>query len=60
MDESDSNFNGTAPPQHLLSDYIEMAYLIIVIILGTPLNIYILIKLFKKLQKSGSDAIKVG
>ncbi|VDM44018.1 unnamed protein product [Toxocara canis] len=52
--------NCDIPPKHLLSDFIEMTYLALVILIGTPSNLYILIKLFREIKRTQSDSVKAG
>uniref|UniRef100_A0A0N5ABQ6 G_PROTEIN_RECEP_F1_2 domain-containing protein n=1 Tax=Syphacia muris TaxID=451379 RepID=A0A0N5ABQ6_9BILA len=46
------------PPVHLFSDYIEIVYLLSVLIIGIPINVYILIKLFRDRRQSPDHFIK--
>uniref|UniRef100_A0A914UKD1 Uncharacterized protein n=1 Tax=Plectus sambesii TaxID=2011161 RepID=A0A914UKD1_9BILA len=48
------------PPVHLFSDFIEMVYLGTVISIGTPANIYILIKLIRELRQTPKDSVRAG
>ncbi|VDK46153.1 unnamed protein product [Cylicostephanus goldi] len=48
------------PPTHLFSDYVEMAYLAILVILGIPLNVFILLKLIKDMKYTQKDSVKAG
>ncbi|VDN06326.1 unnamed protein product [Thelazia callipaeda] len=48
------------PPHHLFSDYVEMAYLFLVIIISTPANAHILYKLLQSRKNVKSDNIKAG
>ncbi|VDK49798.1 unnamed protein product [Anisakis simplex] len=48
------------PPEHLFSDFIEMTYLLLVIVIGTPANIYVLTKLFRELRTCKNDSVKIG
>ncbi|CAJ0610145.1 unnamed protein product [Cylicocyclus nassatus] len=47
------------PPTHLFSDYVEMAYLAILVILGIPLNVFILLKLIKDMKYTQKDSVKL-
>lgn len=48
------------PPVHLFSDFIEMIYLGTVISIGTPANIYILIKLIREHRRTPKDSVRAG
>lgn len=47
------------PPQHLLSDYVEMAYLGVVILVGTSINLHILFKLIQEKKKNSNNKTMV-
>lgn len=47
------------PPEPLLIDYIEMCYLVIVIIIGLPLNIHVFFGLLCQLRKTAKNSVKV-
>lgn len=49
----------SSPPEHLLSDYIEIAYLGLLILTGLPFNLYILGRLIKQKPSTQKDGIKV-
>uniref|UniRef100_A0A7E4W3K2 G_PROTEIN_RECEP_F1_2 domain-containing protein n=1 Tax=Panagrellus redivivus TaxID=6233 RepID=A0A7E4W3K2_PANRE len=45
-------------PKPLVADYIEMSYLIIVLIVGVPINLHVLFKLLKQKRKSATYSVK--
>ena len=47
------------PPEHITGDYVQIAYLTFVLIVGTPTNIFILIKLFRERRQAQGNSIKV-
>ncbi|KAE9553061.1 hypothetical protein FO519_003741 [Halicephalobus sp. NKZ332] len=47
-------------PRHLLSDYVEMTYLGLLLLIGVPINLHVLLKLLKQNQKSGGNCVKKG
>lgn len=49
------------PPKHLFSDYVEILYLSIVIILGTTINTHVLFKLIneKRYKTSGQKSMVI-
>ncbi|RCN29297.1 hypothetical protein ANCCAN_24948 [Ancylostoma caninum] len=53
------NDTDMGPPSPLLSDYIEMTYLAILVILGIPLNAFILLRLIHELKRTQKDSVKV-
>lgn len=62
MNETQNNCGNECddiPPEHLFSDYVEMIYLAVVILIGTPSNVYILIKLFREINRAQSHSVKV-
>ncbi|KIH64865.1 hypothetical protein ANCDUO_04819 [Ancylostoma duodenale] len=54
------NDTDMGPPSPLLSDYIEMTYLAILVILGIPLNAFILLRLIHELKRTQKDSVKAG
>ncbi|CAI2356553.1 unnamed protein product [Caenorhabditis sp. 36 PRJEB53466] len=56
--------NSTVPnpvaPTYLISDYIEIAYLGLVLLFGVPANVVILQKLVKEMKMSNRDMVKSG
>uniref|UniRef100_A0A914PF97 G-protein coupled receptors family 1 profile domain-containing protein n=1 Tax=Panagrolaimus davidi TaxID=227884 RepID=A0A914PF97_9BILA len=51
----------TSPiPTPLFSDYVEMAYLGFVLLIGVPINIHILFKLLKQKEKTARYSVKRG
>lgn len=47
------------PPEPLLSDYIEMCYLLVVILIGLPLNIHVFFGLLHQMRKTPKNSVKV-
>ncbi|CAJ0575592.1 unnamed protein product, partial [Mesorhabditis spiculigera] len=47
-------------PEPLPADYIEMAYLLFLIIAGTPSNFFILRRLMAELKRTPKDSVKAG
>ena len=54
-----TNDAGKVPPEHIAGDYIEIAYLACVLTIGTPINIFILRKLFRERKQAQENSIKV-
>ncbi|KAK0405425.1 hypothetical protein QR680_017985 [Steinernema hermaphroditum] len=46
------------PPAHLLNDYIEMIFLGLVVIVGMPLNVFVLKKLLEEKKRTPKDCVK--
>ena len=57
---SSSDDSESAIPKPLFSDYVEMAYLGLVILIGFPINLHVLLKLLKQKQKSTGNCVKKG
>ncbi len=47
-------------PSHVTSDYMEMAFLALLVASGLPLNLYVLKKLLKELRLTPLDSLKAG
>lgn len=52
--ESDNFTDYFQPPTHVTSDYIEVAYLSLIICIGVPLNLYAFVKLYIKYRTTKS------
>ncbi|KAI1707956.1 7 transmembrane receptor (rhodopsin family) domain-containing protein [Ditylenchus destructor] len=50
-----SSSSEDAPPEHLFSDYVEMAYLGVVILVGCCINLHILFKLIQEKKKNSNN-----
>lgn len=48
------------PPQHLLSDFVELAYLLFLVLVGTPINLRVLLKLLAEKRKTTPYSVRVG
>uniref|UniRef100_A0A1I7YQ31 G_PROTEIN_RECEP_F1_2 domain-containing protein n=1 Tax=Steinernema glaseri TaxID=37863 RepID=A0A1I7YQ31_9BILA len=46
------------PPVHLINDYIEMIFLGLVVIVGMPLNVFVLKKLLEEKKRTPKDCVK--
>jgi hypothetical protein len=58
MSESSTNVP-EGPPEHVFGDYLEIIYLFLVIIIGTPLNVRIFINLMMQLRTIPVNNVKV-
>lgn len=59
MEVDNSTIVETVAPTYLISDYIEIAYLGLVLLFGVPANAVILQKLIKEMKMSNRDMVKV-
>lgn len=60
MEVDNSTIVETVAPTYLISDYIEIAYLGLVLLFGVPANAVILQKLIKEMKMSNRDMVKSG
>lgn len=56
---AESDVTNNQPPEPVFADYVEMVYLLGVILIGTPLNIRIFISLVCQLRKIPKNSVKV-
>lgn len=59
MEVENSTLPNPVAPTYLISDYIEIAYLGLVLLFGVPANVIILQKLVKEMKMSNRDMVKV-
>lgn len=50
----------SAIPKPLFSDYVEMTYLGLVLLIGIPINLHVLLKLLKQKRKVSNNCVKKG
>uniref|UniRef100_A0A1I7T5S3 G_PROTEIN_RECEP_F1_2 domain-containing protein n=1 Tax=Caenorhabditis tropicalis TaxID=1561998 RepID=A0A1I7T5S3_9PELO len=60
MEADNSTVVDPVAPTYLISDYIEIAYLGLVLLFGVPANVIILQKLIKEMKMSNRDLVKSG
>ncbi|EFO89745.1 hypothetical protein GCK72_023732 [Caenorhabditis remanei] len=60
MEADNSTVINPVAPTYLISDYIEIAYLGMVLMLGVPANVVILKKLIKEMKACNRDMVKSG
>ena len=58
--EGSANDSAIPIPTPLFSDYVEMAYLGIVLLIGVPINLHVLFKLLKQKEKTATYSVKRG
>ena len=52
IDDNADTESLSLPPEHLFSDYVEMAYLTFIILVGLPINLHVLMKLVREKKKN--------